>query len=126
MPIKVNSAKFQNALEETLREYGDSVYIATEEGIEAAAKVLSEEEANASPKDSGKFRRSWKIKKGKGLSRSITNTRTVKSSKNGDIPLVNILEYSKIRGNPFVKKTYEKAIPDMVDAVAKTIKRRNK
>lgn len=124
--IKVNSAKFQEALKDTLREYGDIVYIATEEGIEAAAKVLSEAEANASPKDSGKFRRSWKIKKGKGLSRSVTNTRTVKSSKNGDIPLVNILEYSKIRGKPFVKKTYEKAIPDMVEEVIKTIKRSNK
>jgi len=124
--IKVNSAKFQKELEETLREYGDVVYIATEEGIQAAAEVLVEKESDASPKKSGKLKKSWKISKGKGLSRSVTNTRTVKSSKNGNIPLINILEYSRVRGNPFVKKTYEKAIPDMVDAVAKTIKRRNK
>lgn len=124
--IKVDSAKFQDALQDALREYGDAVYIATEEGIEAAAEVLTEAEADASPKDSGKFKKAWKVKKGKGLSRYVTNTKTVKSSKSGDIPLVNILEYSPVRGNPFVKKTYEKAIPDMVDAVAKTIKRRNK
>lgn len=124
--IKVNSAKFQEALKDTLREYGDIVYIATEEGIQAAAEVLAEKEADESPKKSGKLKKSWKVYKGKGLSRIVGSTRTVKSSKNGDIPLVNILEYSKIRGNPFVKKTYEKAIPDMVEEVIKTIKRSKK
>lgn len=124
--IKVDSTKFQEALEDTLREYGDAVYIATEEGIQAAAEVLAEKEAAESPKESGKLKKSWKVHKGKGLSRTVGSTRTVKSSKNGNIPLINILEYSKIRGNPFVKKTYEAAIPDMVEEVIKTIKRSNK
>ena len=44
--------------------------------------------------------------------------------KKGKIPLSNILEYSTVRGKPFIKSTYEKSIPEMRDAIIKSIERK--
>lgn len=111
------------AIGDLLSEYADEVYEATEDGLTAAEKVLVRNLKKASPKKSGAYQRGWK---GKGkkykLKRFVGNTKTVEGPQ-GDIPLSNILEYSTVRGKPFIRATYEKSITEMVAAVAAEIKK---
>lgn len=121
---KINIDDLEIAIEDILDDYSDDIYFLTEEGLNEAEKVLIENLKEASPKDSGEFAKSWK---GKGkkykLRRYVGNTKMVEGKK-GPIPLSNILEYSTVRGKPFIKDTYEKSIPEMRDAIIKNIERK--
>lgn len=111
------------AIEKIVKEYSDTIYYATEEGLDEAEKILINELSTASPVKSGKFARSWK---GKGrkykLQRYVGNTKTVEG-KSGKIPLSNILEYSTIRGKPFINRTYQNSINKMTAAIIAAIKK---
>ncbi len=113
------------AIADLLRDYGDVVFQATEEGLNAAEKVLIDELKGASPKDSGKFAKSWRSKgKRYKTKRYVGNTKTVTGSKGADIPLSNILEYSsKSPHKGFINRTYQAAIPKMATALVAEIKR---
>lgn len=114
---------FQEAVKEILREYGDVVYQATEEGLDAAEKVLISNLKGATPKKSGKFAMSWKSTGRKyKLVRFVGNTTTVEG-KSEDISLANIFEYSTTRGRPFIKNTFESSINEMAAAVVAEIKK---
>lgn len=120
---KIPVATLGSAIAKIIEEYGDTVYYATEDGLDEAEKILINELSAASPVKSGKFARSWK---GKGrkykLQRYVGNTKTVKS-KGGKIPLSNILEYSTIRGKPFINRTHQRSINKMAAAIVATIKK---
>ena len=122
--MKIDIDDLAVSIEELLDDYSDEIYFATEEGLEKAEKVLINNLKAASPKDSGDFAKSWK---GKGkkykLRRYVGNTKMV-DGKKGPIPLSNILEYSTVRGKPFIKSTYEKSMPEMRDAIIKSIERK--
>lgn len=123
--MNINIDDLAVSIEEILEEYGDGVYFATEEGLDEAEKILIKNLKEASPEGkTGDFAKSWK---GKGkkykLRRYVGNTKMV-DGKKGPIPLSNILEYSTVRGKPFIKKTYEKSIPEMRDAIIKSIERK--
>jgi hypothetical protein len=122
--MSINIDDLAVSIEEILEEYSDEIFFATEEGLDEAEKVLIKNLEEASPKESGDFAKSWK---GKGkkyrLRRYVGNTKLV-DGKKGPIPLSNILEYSTVRGKPFIKKTYEKSIPEMRDAIIKSIERK--
>lgn len=119
--VKVDG--FQEAVMEALREYGDVVYQATEEGLAAAEKVLIDELKAATSKRTGKFRKGWKgTGKKYKLARYVGNTTTV-PGKAGDIALANIFEYSTTRGKPFIKTTYENSIEKMASAAVAEIKK---
>lgn len=121
--VKITAASLQDAIEDILREYGDVVYEATSEGINAAAKVLVKALKDGSPVKSGKYAKNWKVKAGKSkLYRYVGNAETVPGKK-GDIPLSNILEYSTLHGNPHIKRIYEAAIPEMAAAAVNEIKK---
>lgn len=130
MAKKINIDDLEIAIEDLLDDYSDEIYFLTDEGLNEAENVLIENLKEASPKSppsvkgSGKFAKSWK---GKGkkykLRRYVGNTKMVEGKK-GPIPLSNILEYSTIRGKPFIKKTYEESIPAMREAIIKTIERK--
>lgn len=114
----------QGAIEDALREYGDVVYQATEEGLNVAEKVLINNLKSASPEGETKdFKKSWKSKGKKyKLQRYVGNTKTVQG-KSGEIPLSNILEYSsKSKYQGFIKRTYESSINEMAAAVVAKIK----
>lgn len=123
--MKVSIDNLQIAVEDILREYGDVVYKATDDGLKEAEKVLVNNLKVASPVGkTGEYAKSWRGKKGKGkksLRRYVGNTKMV-PGKNGEVPLSNILEYSPIRGKPFIKRTYEQSIPAMADAIVGKIK----
>lgn len=122
----------QKAIEDTLREYGDLVYQATEDGITAAAYVLSDELKQASPEIKNpprgysrkNFGKHWKVT-GIGkykLMRFVGNTTTVQG-KEDPIALTNIIEYSTTRGHPFVKRTFDASVEKMAAAAVAAIKK---
>lgn len=113
----------EGAIGDILRDYGDLVYKATEEGLDAAGKILLNNLKIASPKKTRDFAKSWKSKGKKyKMRRYVGNTKMVQGSK-GEIPLSNILEYSTVRGKPFIKQTYESSIKEMAAAVVTEIKK---
>ena len=126
--MKINIDDLAVSIEELLDDYSDEIFFATDEGLNDAEKVLINNLKAASPigkgPDGGEFAKSWK---GKGkkykLRRYVGNTKMV-DGKKGKIPLSNILEYSTVRGKPFIKDTYEKSIPEMRDAIIKSIERK--
>ena len=124
MAKKVDVNNLEVAIADILREYGDVVYQATEEGLTAAEKVLINNLKAGSPKDKGEYAKSWK---GKGkkykLHRYVGNTKTV-PGKSGEIPLSNILEYAtKSPHQGLIKRTYESSINQMAAAVVAEIKK---
>jgi hypothetical protein len=124
MAKKVDVNNLEAAIADILREYGDVVYQATEEGLTAAEKVLINNLKANSPKDKGEYAKSWK---GKGkkykLRRYVGNTKMV-PGKSGEIPLSNILEYSsKSPHQGLIKRTYEESINEMAAAVVAEIKK---
>lgn len=133
MDVKIKPSDLQGAVEEILREYGDQVYVAADEGLAAAEKVLIGNLKAATPTiDPAKAPKGYKDKKmrngwvGTGkkyrLMRFVGNKVTV-DSKGSNPPLSNILEYSKEHGHPFIKKTFEDSVEEMAAAVVSTIKK---
>lgn len=116
--------KFAEAVSKALEEYGDLVYTATEEGLDAAEKVLIGELKAKSPKLSGEYAKSWKSKGKKyKLRRYVGNAKTVRGGRGGEIPLSNILEYgseSKHQGE--IKRIFDGAADEMAAAVIAKIK----
>jgi hypothetical protein len=121
--VVVSPEKLDEAIMDILESYGDVVYRATEEGLDAAEKILINNLRVASPKKSGNFAKGWKSKGKKyKLVRYVGNTTTVEG-RSGKIALANIFEYSTTRGNPFIKQTYENSIDEMAQAVVNEIKK---
>jgi hypothetical protein len=115
----------QDVIMDILREYGDVVYEATEEGLAAAEKILINNLKAATPKKTGTFSRGWKgTGKKYKLVRFVGNTTTVPGGKGKrPIALSNIFEYSTTRGKPFIKKTFESSINEIAAAVVAEIKK---
>jgi len=123
--VKIKVSDLQDAIVDMLREYGDVVYEATEEGLNAAEKVLIKNLKAASPEGpTKKFKKSWKSKGRKYKTvRYVGNTKTV-PGKSGEIPLSNILEYSPNSPHQgFIKRTYNASINEMAAAVVAEIKK---
>jgi len=139
MDVKIKPSDLQSVVESMLRDYGDKVYVATDEGLAAAEKVLIDNLKAAAPSsflyaetvgEAAKNEKSKdKLKNcfvGTGkkyrLVRFVGNSKTVES--NGkNVPLLNILEYSEKHGHPFIKKTFEDSVNEMAAAVVATIKK---
>ena len=125
MANKIDVNNLEVAITDILREYGDVVYQATEEGLTAAEKVLIKNLKAASPEGpSKKYKKAWK---GKGkkykLRRYVGNTKMV-PGKSGEIPLSNILEYAeKSPHQGLIKRIYESSIDQMAAAVVAEIKK---
>lgn len=110
-------------IDKILKEHGELIYQATEEGLDKAEKILIDNLKEDSPKDTKGFAKSWKGKKKKyRLVRYVGNTKMVKGKK-GEIPLSNILEYStKSPHQGFIKATYNKSLDKMITAIIDDIK----
>lgn len=113
----------EDAIMSILQEYGDQVYEATEEGLDAAEKVLIKNLAAASPVKSGEFAKAWKgTGKKYKMVRYVGNAKTVRNKAGERIALANIFEYSTTRGNPFIKQTFQNSIDEMAAAIVAEIK----
>lgn len=133
MDVKIKPSDLQSVVESMLRDYGDKVYVATDEGLTAAEKVLIESLKAATPvMDPAKAPKGYKDKKlrngwvstGKKyrLMRFVGNKVAIQY-KGKDSPLSSILEYSEKHGHPFIKKTFDESVNAMAQAVVNTIKK---
>lgn len=120
LEVKIRPGDLQDAIENILRDYGDLVFEATDEALGEAQKVLIKNLKDASPRRTGRLAKNWKGKRYRGM-RAVYNS-TMVPGKNGEIPLSNILEYSPVRGKPFIKKTFDSSVNEMAQAVVNKIK----
>jgi len=111
------------AIEDMLEEYADLTFEVTDKALDAGTKVLIKNLKAASPKGTtGEFAKSWKKKKSYKLRRYVGNTKMVEGQK-GEVPLSNILEYSAVRGKPFIKRTYDNSINEIANAIIGEVKK---
>lgn len=123
----ISASDLQKAIMGMLEEYGDQVYVATEEGLDAAENVLIAELKAATPGSvphRKNLAKGWKGTKRKyKLARFVGNSVTVKGKGGKEIPLTNVLEYSTDHGKPFIKKTFEGSIEKVAATVVAEIKK---
>lgn len=92
---------------EIIKEYRDEMKEEIEKALNKASQILVDRLVAASPvgDDVPHFKEQWGLKtKYKGV-RYIGNSKSI-PSKNGNIPLINLLEYGAY-AKPFVAKTFE-------------------
>lgn len=95
---------FGTALAEILDEYTKEVDDAIKAGVPEAAEIFRKTASDVSPVDDegaekspyGYYKDNWRIKDEttSKYHKYVGNAKTVPSKKHGDIPLINILEYS--------------------------------
>ena len=93
--------------------------------IEEARKVSPPFEGESKSKSTVRYRDCWAIKnrpKAKYV-RSVGNTKRVKGKNKSLIPLINILEFSTVRGRPHVSKAVENSKNKIFDLFMKNIKK---
>ena len=107
-------AEMDEAIMGVIGAYRTKALEAISKGAEDGAKIFMEEARKVSPpfegksksKDSTRYRDCWAIKnrpKAKYV-RSVGNTKKVKGKNSTSIPLINILEFSTVRGRPHVSR----------------------
>ena len=94
-------------LKDILNEYSKELYANKEQALDKASDYLMEKLEQASPVDTGEFKRSWvRTHKYKGV-RYIGNSAVGGKNKYGySIPLSNLLEFSS-KGKPFIRRTFD-------------------
>lgn len=127
---KVDINDLEVAIGNILEEYGDLVFTATEQGLNAGQKVLIKNLKASSPRgttketaDVKRYYKGWKGKKKYKLKRYVGNTKTVKG-KGGEIPLSNVLEYGeKSKHKGLIKRTYTNSLNEIAQAMVDKIKK---
>lgn len=98
-----------NFLKDELNKLSKDVLKNREDALNEASDYLVNRLKAETPTKTGKTKNSWiNNKKYKGV-RYINNTSL---NKNG-IPIVNLLEFSKLHGKPFVRKTFDNSVPEI-------------
>ncbi len=120
--MRVAVEQLEAALGEILADYGDYVVELTGQALDAGAKVLVRELKAASPRRTGQFARSWRVKKKYKLRRYVGNTKTVPGPR-GQVPLSNLLEYGQRHGHPFIRRTYQSSSAAVARAMVEEIKK---
>jgi len=97
----------EKQFEEILKEYKHELREDIEKALTAASQIMVERLKAASPvgDDSPHFKDQWGLKTKYTGVRYIGNAKAV-PSKNGNIPLINLLEYGP-NAKPFVARTFE-------------------
>ena len=105
-----------------LLEYGNEIIQEFNKGLGDAAEQIQRAEEQASPADSGDYKKSWITRK-RGTTYRITNTKTVDSKKTNGIPLINILEYSpRSPHRGLVDAVYQAQIKKIMATIVNRIK----
>lgn len=97
----------EKQFEEILKEYKSELREDIEKALTESSQIMVERLAAASPVDNSSphFKDQWGLKTKYSGVRYIGNSKSV-PSKNGSIPLINLLEYGPY-AKPFVAKTFE-------------------
>lgn len=84
-------------IQDVQKEVGDNLNV----GLEKATDFLADELEKKTPVDTGVTKHSWKKQMKYRNVKYINNTATNKQG----YPIINVLEFAKRRGKPFVRKT---------------------
>lgn len=116
-------ADMDEAIIKVVGAYRSNVLDAIAKSADEAANIFIGEASKASPpfegesKGSPRYRDCWAIKdrpKAKYV-RSVGNSKKVKGKNNSSIPLINILEFSTVRGRPHVEKAIQNSKSQIFD-----------
>ena len=112
----------EEQMSEIIKEYRNELKEDIEKALTAAGNVLVDRLKAASPvgDDTPHFKDQWGIKtQYKGV-RYVGNSKAI-PSKNGNIPLINILEYGPY-AKPFIAKTFEENKELIFNTFVQTLK----
>ena len=116
-------AEMDEAIMKIIGNYRTRTLEAIEKGAEEGANLFIKEAQKVSPpfegtsKGSPRYRDCWAIKnrpKAKYV-RSVGNSKKVKGKNNTNIPLINILEFSTVRGRPHVAKAVQNSAGQILE-----------
>lgn len=118
-PDYTTLADLGNDLAKLLGNYSKSVKDAVATAIDESANIFINYAENGSPRRIPEYYKCWAIKPMKKAKyvRYVGNTKKVKGKNNTQIPLINILEFSKTRGHPHVKDIIENSKEDIINCM---------
>lgn len=121
---KSDLVHFGDMLADILGEYTEAIDKAIAAGADEAASIFIRHASACSPKGlTGEYKRSWTTNDSKGrYKRYVGNSKKVKGKNGSEIPLINILEYSTVRGNKHVKKAMEESKTDIFNCYLNKLK----
>ena len=99
------------AINEAIEAYGEQILDSVSESIEQGANLFIAEAVKVSPEDKTHtghhYKDCWAIASTKYTKyrRYVGNTQKVSGKNSSSIPLINILEFSTVRGSPHVNDT---------------------
>jgi hypothetical protein len=116
------ASSLEEQFAEILKEYDQELKEDIEKALTKASRIMVRSLAAASPMgdDSPHFRNQWGLKTKYTGVRYIGNSKSV-PSKNGDIPLINLLEYGPY-AKPFVARTFEANKETVFNTFVQTLK----
>lgn len=129
MARKTKSGRHQLNLAEELKsvlnDYASELTAQKEIALDKASDFFVEKLEQASPVDTGEFKKSWtRTTKYKGV-RYVGNTDVGGKNEYGQsIPLANIIEFSK-NGKPFIRATFEQNKDKIIDIIVDTMSQKN-
>lgn len=121
MAKKTKSGRHQlnlaEELKDILNQYSQELYENKEQALNKASEFLQDKLEQASPVNTGTFKKSWvTTTKYKGV-RYIGNSAVGSTNKYGyGIPLSNLIEFSS-KGKPFIRKTFEENKDKIIDII---------
>ena len=120
---KTELVHFGEALADILGDYTEQVDNAIASGADEAAQIFIRHAQTVSPPDrTGEYRKSWTTNDSKGRYRRYVGNSKMVPGKNGSkIPLINILEYSTVRGNKHVKQAAEESKSEIMNCYVKKL-----
>ena len=129
MARKTKSGRHQlnlaEELKDVLNEYSNELMAQKEVALDKASDYFVEKLEQASPVDTGEFKKSWtRTDKYKGV-RYVGNTDVGGKNEYGQsIPLANLIEFSK-NGKPFIRATFEQNKDKIIDIIVDTMSQKN-
>lgn len=129
MARKTKSGRHQlnlaEELKDILNEYSNELMAQKEIALDKASDYFVEKLEQASPVNTGKFKKGWeRTDKYKGVRYVGNTTLANKNKQGGNIPLSNIIEFSK-NGKPFIRATFEQNKDKIVDIIVDEINKTN-
>ena len=112
---------FSVAVKEALNEIVDVTYEQIDKGLDKAMDYMIDKLVAATPEGTGLTKESWKCEGKYKNVRYINNTRTRPGNplkgEGANVPVVNLLEYSSIKGKPFVARTVQAEQQNIINII---------
>lgn len=129
--LKPTLNQLSEAIDEALQGVAQEVYASVDRGLDKAARHMEHALEGATPHKTYKTQQSWKVDFKYRNVRYINNTSTrpktpgdTITSGDGEIPIVNLLEFGK-QGKPFVRRTVQENQNQVINLIKGEIEHGN-